>query len=114
MKRKTQDRPAPGPDRESLLGTLMALGRGRSAQPPIPEAPPPVAQPYVVPSRRTKKTFTVWLDKDALVQLKRLSEHQADIAAAIGRRGFQSAVRKPWLAADCDVMSWERALSCAR
>ena len=36
---------------------------------------PPV-QPYVVPSRRTKQTFTVWEDKDALAQLKRLSDHK--------------------------------------
>ena len=37
----------------------------------------PAAEPtYVPPSRQTKKTFTAWMDKDALTQLKRLSEHK--------------------------------------
>jgi hypothetical protein len=61
-------------DRESLLTGLMSWGRGRSALPPTTE---PAAEPtYVPPSRQTKKTFTAWMDKDALTQLKRLSEHK--------------------------------------
>ena len=75
MKKKPQNSPAPGPDPDSLLGTLMRLGRGRSAEPPPSDAPPSAQPAYVIPSRRTKKTYTVWMDKDALAQLKRLSEH---------------------------------------
>ena len=64
----------PEDDRDGILTKLMSLGRGRSALPPTPE---PAAEPtYVPPSRQTKKTFTAWMDKDALAQLKRLSEHK--------------------------------------
>jgi Ribbon-helix-helix domain len=64
----------PGDDRDSILTNLMTWGRGRSVLPPTPEA---AAEPtYVPPSRQTKKTFTAWMDKDALAQLKRLSEHK--------------------------------------
>src|SRR5262249_16936552 len=31
---------------------------------------------YIPPSRRTKKTFTAWMDKAALEQLKELAHHQ--------------------------------------
>jgi hypothetical protein len=61
-------------DRDGLLTGLMNWGRGRSALPPTPE---PTAEPtYVPPSRQTKKTFTAWMDRDALALLKRLSEHK--------------------------------------
>jgi hypothetical protein len=42
------------------------------------EPPQPTAEPgtYIPPSRRTKKTFTAWMDKDALAQLKRLADHK--------------------------------------
>ena len=65
--------PAPGVDRESLVDKLMPWGRSRSVEPP-----PPAAEPgaYIPPSRRTKKTFTAWMDKDALEQLKRLAVHR--------------------------------------
>jgi hypothetical protein len=64
----------PEDDRDGILTKLMSLGRGRSALPPTTE---PAAEPtYVPPSRQTKKTFTAWMDRDALAQLKRLSEHK--------------------------------------
>jgi len=62
--------PAPGEDRDSLVDRLMPWGRGRSMEPPQPAAEPGT---YIPPSRRTKKTFTAWMDKDALDQLKRLA-----------------------------------------
>jgi hypothetical protein len=73
---KTKKRPQGQPDdRESLLTGLMSWGRGRSALPPTPPQDPEPA--YVIPpSRRTKKTFTAWADRDALAQLKRLAEHK--------------------------------------
>jgi hypothetical protein len=64
----------PEADRDSLLTNLMSWGRGRSALPPTPE--PVEERAYIAPSRRAKKTFTAWADKDALAQLKRLSEHK--------------------------------------
>jgi hypothetical protein len=70
-KKPPQDRPD---DRESLLAAVMTWGRGRSALPPARDPEPPAA--VIPPSRRTKKTFTAWADKDALAQLKRLSEHK--------------------------------------
>jgi hypothetical protein len=64
----------PEDDRDGILTKLMSLGRGRSALPPKTE---PATEPaYIPPSRQTKKTFTAWMDKDALTQLKRLSEHK--------------------------------------
>ena len=69
--RKT--RPAPAVDRDSLVDRLMPWGRGRSAEPPPPAAE---AGAYIPPSRRTKKTFTAWMDKDAIEQLKRLAARQ--------------------------------------
>jgi len=62
-------------DRDSLLGILTSLGRGRSAVPPAAPAPAAPAT-YVTPSRRKKKTFTAWADKDALEQLKSLAAHK--------------------------------------
>ena len=72
---KTKKPPQAQPDdRDGLLTSLMNFGRGRSALPPTPE---PAAEPtYVPPSRQTKKTFTAWMERDALLQLKRLSEHK--------------------------------------
>jgi hypothetical protein len=67
----------PSVDRETILDKLMPWGRARSA-PPV-ASPPQHAEAggYTIPpSRRTKKTFTAWADKDALQQLKRLSEHK--------------------------------------
>jgi antitoxin-like ribbon-helix-helix protein len=68
-----KSRPAPAVDRDSLVDRLMPWGRGRSAEPP-----PPAAEPgaYIPPSRRMKKTFTAWMDKAALHQLKELAHHQ--------------------------------------
>jgi hypothetical protein len=64
-----------GVDRESLAAKLLPWGRSRSAPPAA--SPPQHAETtgYTIPpSRRTKKTFTSWADRDALQQLKRLSE----------------------------------------
>jgi hypothetical protein len=52
---------------------LIPWGRSRSGQPPQGEQAPVYPIP---PSRRRKKTFTVWADKDALAQLKRLVEQR--------------------------------------
>ncbi len=57
-------------DRKNLVDRLMPWGRGRSVEPPQPTAEPGT---YVPPSRRTKKTFTAWMDRDALDQIKRLA-----------------------------------------
>ena len=74
MRNKGQARHRPGVDRETLVDKLTSWGRGRSAQ---PDTPPQEAPAYPIPpSRRTKKTFTAWADKDALAQLKRLAEHR--------------------------------------
>jgi Ribbon-helix-helix domain len=73
----SKKRQAPPDDRDSMLTGLMNWGRNRSALPPTPEpAEAPVPGAYIPPSRRTKKTFTAWMDKAALEQLKRLSEHK--------------------------------------
>jgi hypothetical protein len=64
----------PEDNRDSILTNLMSWGRGRSALPPPQDPEPPAT--VIPPSRRTKKTFTAWADKDALAQLKRLSEHK--------------------------------------
>ena len=69
-KKPRQDQPN---DRDGILNSLMNFGRGRSALPPTP-APAQEPSSYIPPSRRTKKTFTAWMDKAALEQLRHLSE----------------------------------------
>jgi len=75
MRNKGQARHAAGIDRETLVDRLIPWGRSRSAQPPPPQGGETPAY-TLPPSRRTKKTFTAWADKDALAQLKRLAEHR--------------------------------------
>jgi hypothetical protein len=70
---KGKSRSAPAVDRDSLVDRLLPWGRGRSAEPPQPTAEPGA---YIPPSRRTKKTFTAWMDKSALDQLKELAHHR--------------------------------------
>jgi hypothetical protein len=65
--------PAAVVDRKGLMRTLTDWGRARSIEPPQP-APEPDA--YVPPSRRTKKTFTAWMDKAALDQIKALAAYR--------------------------------------
>ena len=73
MRSKGQARHEVGVDRDTLVDRLIPWGRGRSGQPPQVEETPVYPIP---PSRRTKKTFTAWADRDALAQLKRLAEHR--------------------------------------
>jgi antitoxin-like ribbon-helix-helix protein len=70
---KRKATPATAVDRESLVDKLLPWGRSRSVEPPQP-TPEPGA--YIPPSRRTKKTFTAWMDKAALEQLKDLASHK--------------------------------------
>lgn len=70
---KRRARPTAGVDRDSLVDRLMPWGRSRSVEPPQRPTDPGA---YIPPSRRTKKTFTAWMDKDALDQLKRLAVHR--------------------------------------
>ena len=71
---KGQARHAAGIDRDTLVDRLIPWGRSRAGQPPQQAAEVPTYP--IPPSRRTKKTFTAWADKDALAQLKRLAEHR--------------------------------------
>ena len=73
MRSKGQARHEVGIDRDTLVDRLIPWGRSRSGQPPPVEETPVYLIP---PSRRTKKTFTAWADRDALAQLKRLAEHR--------------------------------------
>ena len=70
---KRKARPAAAVDRNALVDRLIPWGRGRSMEPPQPAAEPGT---YIPPSRRTKKTFTAWMDKAALDQLKELAHHR--------------------------------------
>lgn len=66
-----------GVDRESLAAKLLPWGRSRAAPPAASPPPHPEVGSYTIPpSRRTKKTFTSWADRDALAQLKRLAERE--------------------------------------
>ena len=76
MRNKGQARHLEGVDRESLVDRLMPWGRSRSGQPVSPAQGAETGANPIPPSRRTKKTFTAWADRDALAQLKRLSEHR--------------------------------------
>ena len=50
--------------------------RFRSSQLRPGDRPAAPQATYIPPSRRTKRTFTAWMDKAALEQLRRLSEHK--------------------------------------